>query len=251
MTDRYFDLQQRQPASAQGYLTQCLLASRLRMGLSSTGRGADDEDVNVYLAHLLLSLTEPEFLALCHRYVSPRDQDIFHAVQDAKDDAYLKYVVYRVNADHLLVGLGLFHNIGNASPHWFARARACHAGHGQTYYQFAATYHRQLSHKPTATGEILTKLSSGFDTYASLLTQTREAYFQFVERIAPGEVERWLAELQAVSQPPTVHSLRDQLLDGYSAWLKHPTQELRERLQALASELARRDPEFRRDAFPL
>jgi len=58
-------------------------------------------------------------------------------------------------------------------------------------------------------------------------------------------------ELQSAGLPPSVHHLRDELLDGYSVWLKHPTPELRERLQALAEELARRDPEFRRGAFPL
>ncbi|MBI4356035.1 MAG: hypothetical protein HY597_06285 [Candidatus Omnitrophica bacterium] len=243
MADRYFDLQRNRSTSATGYLTQCLLESRLQMGLPSAGE-ACDEDVTVYLAHLLASITDPQFLSLCEQYVSPRDQDVFHAAEQAKDDLYLKYLLYRTNADHLLVSLGLFHNLGNASPHWFVRDRGCHTGHGKTYYQFAATYHRQLSHKLSATSAVLGKLSSRFEIYSDLLTHTRETYFQFRERTTTADVDRLLGDVD-------LQQLQDELLDCYSAWLKSPTPDLKERLGALVQALSRRDPEFRRDTFPL
>jgi hypothetical protein len=94
------------PRPTYHFMMKCLLYSRMETGLLSN-HDFYDEDVNVYLAHLLDSVIRPENVERARRYLSPYDTEVFRRLASSKD-ARLKYTIYKTNADFLLISLGIF-----------------------------------------------------------------------------------------------------------------------------------------------
>ena len=74
------------------FMINCLLYSRMETGLVSN-QEFYDEDVNVYLAHLLHSFINPEYVEQSKRFLSKYDIDVFRRLQTSSD-ARLKYLIY-------------------------------------------------------------------------------------------------------------------------------------------------------------
>jgi hypothetical protein len=87
-------------------MINCLLYSRMETGLVSN-QDFYDEDVNVYLAHLLHSFINPEYVEQSKKFLSKYDTEVFRRLSDS-GDARLKYTIYKTNADFLLVSIGIF-----------------------------------------------------------------------------------------------------------------------------------------------
>ena len=62
-----------------------------------------------YISHLLFAVSMPNYGYIAEQYVSldPKEVDV---LVEMADDNYLKYFVYKVNADNLLLQLGLYHD---------------------------------------------------------------------------------------------------------------------------------------------
>src|SRR5882762_5508953 len=88
------------------FMINCLLYSRMETGLVSN-QDFYDEDVNVYLAHLLHSFINPEYVEQSKKFLSKYDTDVFRRLANSSD-ARLKYLIYKTNADFLLISIGIF-----------------------------------------------------------------------------------------------------------------------------------------------
>ena len=74
------------------FMINCLLYSRMETGLVSN-QDFYDEDVNVYLAHLLHSFINPEYVEQSKKYLSKYDADVFKRLSNSTD-ARLKYAIF-------------------------------------------------------------------------------------------------------------------------------------------------------------
>jgi len=117
------------------FMINCLLYSRMETGLVSN-QDFYDEDVNVYLAHLLHSFINPDYVEQSKKYLSKYDADVFRRLSNSTD-ARLKYSIYKTNADFLLVSIGIFDNplAPTATPlrQQPAPAEEAYIGRGKTY----------------------------------------------------------------------------------------------------------------------
>ncbi len=158
-----------------------------------------DEGVNVYLAHLLVVLTNPTYLQWALGYVSEYDSDVFSKVEQIQDHV-CQYLTYKFNADHLLTSLGIFQNLGKprgAFRRFYEQTPAIYMGRGKAYYDLAAEYYRKIYRQRTALEEILHKLAFYFEKYVRILAHMRSTYFDFVQRISPADFARWIRELES------------------------------------------------------
>ncbi|MCD4690752.1 hypothetical protein K8S17_04750, partial [bacterium] len=64
------------------FMLNCLLHSRIHTGIESNS-DVYDEDVNVYLAHLLNSQIDPVNMERVARYVASSDDELFRMVEAA------------------------------------------------------------------------------------------------------------------------------------------------------------------------
>jgi len=229
------------------FMINCLLYSRMETGLVSN-QDYYDEDVNVYLAHLLHSFINPDYVEQSKRYLSKYDADVFKRLSQSTD-ARLKYAIYKTNADFLLVPIGIFDNplAPTATP---ARSKPApseeaYIGRGKTYYHFAYTYSQQVHRKNQGVSEVLEKLSVGFEKYIKILSHMRGEYLDLAQRFSDGEVYHLERSVNESARQDRIKAKQDQLLELYSEWQKRPSSEIEEDVKRLVGEIQELAPSFR------
>ena len=226
------------------FMINCLLYSRMETGLVSN-QDFYDEDVNVYLAHLLHSFVNPEYVEQSRKFLSKYDTDVFRRMANSTD-ARLKYLIYKTNADFLLVSIGIFDNPGAAtSPRKLQPAEEAYVGRGKTYYHFAYSYAQQMHRKNQGVSEVLEKLSVGFDKYLRILSHMRGEYLDLVKRLSNGEVYHLERSINEHSQQELLRVKQDELLEMYSAWKTDPSQQHVKDLERIVGEIQQINPSFK------
>ena len=226
------------------FMVNCLLYSRMETGLVSN-QDFYDEDVNVYLAHLLHSFINPDYVEQSRRFLSKYDTDVFRRLAQSTD-ARLKYQIYKTNADFLLVSIGIFDNPGlPAGQKKLQPSEETYIGRGKTYYHFAYTYAQQMHRKNAGVSEVLEKLSVGFDKYLRILSHMRGEYLDLMKRMSQGEVYHLERSVDEAHQQEVLRNKQDELLELYSAWKTRPTDETVASLERVVGEIRQINPEFK------
>jgi hypothetical protein len=227
------------------FMINCLLYSRMETGLVSN-QDFYDEDVNVYLAHLLHSFINPEYVEQSKRFLSKYDTDVFRRLASSSDSR-LKYLIYKTNADFLLVSIGIFDNPAAAGGgrSKISPSEEAYIGRGKTYYHFAYSYSQQMHRKNQGVSEVLEKLSVGFDKYLRILSHMRGEYLDLMKRLSKGEVYHLERSVNEASTQELLRVKQDELLELYSAWKKEPNAEVEESLERVVGEIRQINPSFR------
>jgi hypothetical protein len=232
------------------FMINCLLYSRMETGLVSN-QDYYDEDVNVYLAHLLHSFINPEYVEQSRKFLSKYDTDVFRRLSSAHD-ARLKYQIYKTNADFLLVSIGIFDNpqLAGAARGRVQPSEEAYIGRGKTYYHFAYTYAQQMHRKNAGVSEVLEKLSTGFEKYLRILSHMRGEYLDLMKRFSQGEVYHLERSVDEHSQSERLRVKQDELLELYTAWRATPTPQVEEDMERLVGEIRQLNPSFRFELPP-
>lgn len=236
------------------FMMRCLLYSRLETGLA-TSQECMDEDVNVYLAHLLNSFSDPEYLERARQYLHRYDHEVFRRLQ-LSTDSRLKYTIYKTNADFLLVSVGIFDTPGQ----WLADripdvrpgrdrpwdpTEETSVGRGKTYYHFAYSYSQQVNRQHPAITDVLEKLSVGFDRYLKILSQMRGEYLDLANMLSQGEVYHLEKSVDKERERAELRQLQDEFLDCYLEWKRGGGEAALTKLRRAAYAVQAADPDFR------
>ena len=236
----YYGIPGSQPEQTFGAIVEMLLKTRLRLKLE-TKEDTRDEEVNAYLAGVLVSYLDPTYLTSISRVLSDCDTDVFESATKS-DIRYRAYWVYKVNADDMLVSLGIFERL------W--QDEKSRMGRMQRYYSNASEFQRQMHGKSNAVSQILEKLSEESERYLEILAGIRSEYFQFIDRLKPEEMDAFSRQIGTLEKELPARLAQDELLDVYSAWLKSPGEPgLKERLVQLAAQMQELDPAFQSEIF--
>lgn len=229
------------------FMMNCLVYSRLESGLPSN-QEYYDEDVNVYLAHLLTSFMNPTYHETARKYLSRYDADLFDKIKDS-DDVRLKYTIYKTNADFLLISIGIFQNPIAGRPGskdaLFRDNEEVFMGRAKAYYQFAYSYSQSMFRKATGVTEVLEKLSHGFEQYVQILSHMRGEYFNILDGLTKGDVYHLERSVDRFDQDKELKALQDQFLDLYSQYMRTKDTTLKDELFRLARSIQRIDETFR------
>jgi len=241
----YFDIPKQQRDSAIAYLLDVLLKSRATCNMESNKDDLFDEDVNIYLAHLLFAASLPDYQEAVSRYVSKNVSEMNDLV-DKNNDRIVRYFIYKVNADHLMVHMGVFQGLENArNP--YAKSPEQFSSLARDYYQNAAQHNRRIYRRRTAIGSVLEKLSHHFDRYLMILQIARKDFFHFSNRFNDKEFSKFCRDFGHYEQEEKVNDVRDRFLDAYAKWLETKDADLRLRLIDKAKKLKEVDPDFEFD----
>lgn len=220
------------------FLLDALLRSRVACGFESKG-DSRDEDVNVYLVHLLSSLVGAPALGAV---TADRDIDVFAQVRDSMDPRF-KSLVYRVNADHLLLTSGLF----SSMPAHRDRQGRRRIGRGKAYYHYASLFQERLRSGSPAFAHVLHLLSCDFEGYVDVLFHMRGEYFHLYERLTDADLPQPLDPADVDTEaalPGSVTDLRDRFLDAWTAWQETGNAAALRALEEAAARLSAVDPDF-------
>ncbi len=244
--DVYFDFSKEEKDHAIRFLLDAVIRSRGHCGFPSN-QESYDEDVNIYLAHLLFAISTSAYQKLVQKYLVVYPSDLVNFV-DAADDNYIKYFVYKINADNLLIHLGVFDDLVQKISQNKSICKTSENQFGETarsYYEQAARYNQRIYRKRTAVGDVLDKLARHFDKYRAVLQVTRKDFFHFTNQFKNREFSEFVQFMNSYEQETTLKEKQDAFLDLYLEWSKNrENMELKTRLNQMGEELSRLDPNF-------
>ena len=233
------------PHSVRQFLTLCLLGAREEAGFPSNDAGYD-EDVNVYVVGLLERFLSPVYHEQSARYVHAYDQDLAREARRSGDERH-NFRLYRANADHLLLNIGVFRRCETLGPNHhplLQREAQDFSARGGTYYRVASSTLRRLRKCQSAQGTALAKLGDSFEAYVGVLHRLRSSYFHLTERLSDGSMYH-LAQDSVFGDPDArKDQLYDQFLDAFSAYRADGNADNRCKLEGIVQELRATDPEF-------
>jgi len=242
----YFDLEHPDEGreNTAYFVLDALLRSRIECGFESNSIRYD-EDVNVYLVHLLSSLVSSPGRG---ELTAPRDIDVFEKVRDSSDPRF-KCEVYRANADHLLVSTGIFGDhlyVERNGRRCFDGAAQERIGRGKAYYRYAAAFHERTASASPVVAGVLAGLSHDFERYVDVLFHMRGEYFHLYARLRDEQVSELArdASSSAGTASADLLTLRDEFLDAYWLWHHNPDADTRNALIEAVRRLRAADPTF-------
>ncbi len=221
------------------------LRSRTESGNPSNVDGYD-EDVNVYIVDLMCMLLDPVCYLQVENYVADNDSDVFAKIRDSSDNR-LRYWVYKTNADHLLVSLGVFGTVageGRALMTSSGEPAGRAEGRGKAYYDFAASYAEALYRGSKGVSDVLRKLSHGFEKYVDILSHMRSEYLSLIDTLSEGEAFHLQRGIEQVRMEEHLKKKYDELLDLYLEWKRTGDYRLLTMLKMVSDELEELDPAF-------
>lgn len=243
----YFDITKQERDSAIRYLLGTIIKSRNEINFPSNSC-IYDEDVNVYMAHLLFAVSLPEYHEMAEPYLSTDTSDILRWVR-ATEDRTIRYFIFKVNADHILMHTAIFDDLNkNSRKRIFRKTPQHHQEVAKLYYEQAAAYHKRIYRKKTGVGEVLTKLAQYFDQYQEILRYARREYFHFVNSFKDQAFNQFLGEFKQYERDFNSKAKMDRFLELYGRWLMSHDPALATEVLRVTRELKAIDPDFNFDA---
>ena len=250
----YFGLSNEDRESAIYFLLESILKAKDQSrGLTRTL--AFDEDVNIYLAHLLFAISIPEYHDMADPFLSRNSQEVFEWVRET-EDPMLRYFIFKVNADHLLVQSTIFNPDSTLAKRFSLKHESKEAKSEERlaailYYNQASRCHSGVYDKKTGVGEVLGKLASQFDVYRNVLSGVKDDYFKFIECFREQAFQHFLVKLNGYEKEHLKDIKMEKFLEVYQRWLTTKAPELKTCILQLTRELSQLDPEFRFDITKL
>lgn len=239
----YFDISKQERDSAIRYLLGVIINSRRESNFPSNYY-TFDEDVNVYLAHLLFAISLPEYHEMAEPYLSLDTSDILQWVRDTEDRT-IRYFIFKVNADHMMIHSAVFNDLGRQqSGKFFKKSPKHYRELAKLYYDQASAYHKRIYRKKTGVGEVLEKLSRYYDSYLDVLKNVRREYFNYLNSFRDQAFNVFMQEIKSFEGEYLKKSKMDEFLDLYAKWLETKDPDVEGRLFRLAADLRRIDPKF-------
>lgn len=242
----YFDISKQERDSAIRYLLGAIIKCRRESNFPSNYY-TFDEDVNVYLAHLLFAVSIPEYHEMAEPYLSLETSDILNWVRTTEDRT-IRYFIFKVNADHILLHTAIFDDLAQKpKQNLFKRSGKHYRELAQLYYEQAAVYHNRIYRKKTGVGEVLEKIGKYFDAYQALLKMVRREYFTFVTNFRDSAFQHFMSQVDSYEGEFQKKIKMDRFLELYAQWLESKNPSLEKPLSELVAEIKKLDSEFNFD----
>lgn len=154
-----------------------------------------DEDVNQYISLTLAELANPKSLAFANQYTVGIDADVGQIAMSLPEQIKT-YFLYKINADFLLLNLGLFRSDTNIlGEAYFDK--------GESYYFSAASNLKAARGGRSGMSDVLEKLSGGFGKYVEILRTMKNSadnYLSFNFKFSQAEIQDLEATLGRTTQ---------------------------------------------------
>lgn len=242
----YFDISKQDKDSAIRYLLSVIIKSRDEEGFPSNSL-TYDEDVNVYLAHLLFAFSLPEYHEMAEPYLSRDTSEVMKWVNETEDQT-IRYFIFKINADNLLVQSAIFNDLENRTRrHFFKNSPGFYRELARLYYEQAAAYHKRIYRKKTGIGDVLNKMAYYFEAYQHLLIHVRRKYFNFVNHFRDQAFHGFMQQMSQYENENVKRIKMDEFLDCYGRWLESKDPALESKIINVVRELKGIDPDFHCD----
>lgn len=247
----YFDISHKERDSAIYFLLESILKIR-NQNLEFSQDSRFDENVNIYLAHLLFAASLPEYHEMAAPFLSECPEEVFQWVRET-EDPMLRYFIFKVNADQILLQSTIFDVGAESSERISSKQANVEEKHltAKMYYRHASQCHQMIYDRRTGVGEVLGKIAENFDFCRRIVLGIKSDYFKFIECLREKAFQKFLQQVSGYEKERQREVKLDQLLESYHRWLMTRDHFLKKRVFQLIGELQSLDPQFHFDCSKL
>ncbi len=203
-----------------------------------------DEDVNLYIAHLLFAVSVPNYAAITGQYISLYTPEV-RVLADMAEDLYLKYFIYKVNADNLLLHIGVYRDLLYKKPKKAMKKDIeSYVKDAASFYAEAASLNKKIYKRKTAISEVLMKISKNIRYYLEALFYVRKDFFRFLNCFEDKEFFSFIENMKKYEKKVEFERKQDIFLDLYAKWLKKKSKNLKTEINRVCEDLRALDPNF-------
>ncbi len=242
----YRDLAAKCDEKTQYFFLENILKARIELHLETPACDYGEE-VNMYLADLLASLTTTCAFTEDKPWVSPFDCDVASYIEH-HHDVRTEYEVYKENADFGLAATSVFAEYHHAGSYW--RRTMKNTGAKERiglYYKLAASALAHLRGSRTAGVHVFLAIADHVADVSCIVRKISGDCFDFGEKLSAGSLFHLEKELADAAKVKLYGEKLDDFLKAYRDHRHDASPENRARLRSLASELSTLNPEFRFD----
>ena len=218
----YLDLQTKEQETLLFYMFNAFVCSRLDINKETDG----DEEVNMYMAHLLFSMVDGRLFSEHADRLGMTPADVFQKAEEG-DAPRRKFEVYRANADHRLAFYCLFSGTGEHQSlyHQTFTPPESYPEEAQIYYGRAALAGFRLPARYQGVILAMKKIAANFEIYRSILAHMSGHYLDLRPCLTPGQLWHLERETNQAAGPGIAQIALDKMLDAYNAWQTNPIPE--------------------------
>lgn len=239
--DEFMDMKTGKQQTLLFFMFNSFLFSRIEINKETDG----DEEVNVYMAHLLLSLVDGRLFSEHADRLAITPADVFLKAEQ-EDSPRRKFQVYRANADHRLIFYCVFSGTGKHQSLYRQQFTLpeSYPEEAQTYYGRAALAAFRLPTRYQGLALAINKIAENFETYRAILTHMSGNYLNLYCQITPGQLFHLQHEANKVTSPEIKKIALDQMLDAFNAWRANPTPESEAKYRQACEQYGQTNPAF-------
>ncbi len=242
----YHDIEEGVREDTNFFFLENVLKARIALDIG-TGLHDYDEEVNVYVAYLLMSLVTTDALIRAKPYISAYDGDVRKYLEE-HPGARNEYRVYRENADYGLVAETVFS--GQEHPgSYYERvlSERDESGRIALYYQLAASALSHLTCANTTLVHVLASIADNYGDVEKLLRKVSKDYFELIERLSDGSLYHMQLEAAGIAAKNDYDRRLDEFLKAYYEYTLNPTEEGRRQVMGLVEGLRALNKDFNFD----
>ncbi|MBD3343634.1 MAG: hypothetical protein GF401_01075 [Chitinivibrionales bacterium] len=240
----FFDLEHNDEEKRGFFFLDNILRARIDLNLETGCNGENDEAINVYIAGLLESMTQPDGVLTSKPYISPYDVDIRRYLEK-NPGTRNEFVVYRDNADFGLMSISVFLGYEHEGSYYHkVFADRDESGRIALYYKLAAGALTHLQNSRAILVDTYYYMADHMDQLVKILRKVAGDYFDFIEHISKGSLFHLSKEVWDMVTNEKYKSIIDDFLKLFSAYKKERTDKNKELLVEKAEEIKALNPTF-------
>jgi hypothetical protein len=240
----YRDLATKSNERTQYFFLENILKARIELHLE-TSAGGYDEELNMYLADLLASLSGPCAFTENKPWVSPFDYEV-HSYINNHPDTRTEYEVYKENADFGLAATSVFLEFHHKGSYWQRiMQNTSSTNRIGMYYKLAASALAHLRGSRATSVHVFLTLADHVGEASEIIRKISGDCFDFMERLSTGSEFHLEKDLAGVGQAKLYSEKLDEFLAVFRDCKVDPSKKNRRKLELLALELSKLNPAFK------
>jgi hypothetical protein len=242
----YHDLKDGSREETVFFFLEHLLKARIALNLQ-TGLHEYDQETNVYIAFLLMSLLTTDAFVRVKPYISAYDADVRRYLEN-HPGLRNEYRVYKDNADYGLLAETVFLGYDHAGSYYGrVLSERDHGAHISLYYEQAASALAHLACANVTLVHVLSSIASNFEEIMLLVRKVAGDYFDFIERISKGELYHLQREVAKLAGKSEYDRVLDAFLEAYYEYTNEPSEVRRRKVLGLVAALKTLNENFNFD----
>lgn len=239
----YYDIQSRSIDDTFFFFLDNLLKARIELHFD-TGNHEYDQEVNLYLAHLLVIFSTEHYSLENKPYVSPFDFDIRKYLEQ-HPGLRNEYTVYKDNADFALIvseAFGGYHHKG--SYHSRVLADSDDKQKIAQYYSLAATALGHLRGMNETLVHVLYTIGQYIQEFAELIKRVAHEYFKLIESLSKGSFYHLQKEIMGLIVKKEYKEKVDRFLELLNTYRKEASESTRKSILEIVDQIKIVNPDF-------